>query len=231
MIKLNKSYTKKALALSICLFVLWGILGAGASIAWFTDTDEVQKNRFYFGDMELEVSHMLEDGSFEKVTAETRIFDDHALYEPGYTQVVYLKVKNKGDVPFDYRLAVDVNDVTIGTNIFGGRLYLPDYLKFGVEFSDDLDGLIRGVVADRVHAQGIARIDFPAEPVNNGAQYPLNTYSRIDEPALQPGAERYIALIVCMPESVGNEANYRGDVVPTVEMGITVAASQEGTLN
>ena len=229
--KFNKSYTKKALALSFCLMILWGILGAGASIAWFTDTDEVQKNRFYFGDMKVEVSYMTEDGSFDEVTAETRLFDDHALYEPGYTQVVYLKVKNRGDVPFDYRLAVDVNDVTIGRNVLGGRLYLPDYLKFGVEFSDDLDGLIRGVVADRVHAQGIAGISFPNEPAEGAAaQYPLNTYSRIDTPALQPGAERYIALVVCMPEEVGNEANYHGDVVPTVQMGITVAASQEGTL-
>ena len=79
---------------------------------------------------------MLEDGSFERIGSDTRIFDDHALYEPGYTQVVYLKVENTGDVPFDYRLAVDVNDVTIGTNVFGGKIYLPDYLKFGVIFAD-----------------------------------------------------------------------------------------------
>jgi len=47
---------------------------------------------------------------------------------------------------------------------------------------------------------------------------------------LQPGSERYIALIVRMPEEVGNAANYRGVIVPRVDLGITVKASQEGTL-
>jgi len=43
------------------------------------------------------------------------------------------------------------------------------------------------------------------------------------------GSSRYVALIVWMPEDVGNEANYmRGSVVPRVELGITVFAQQAG---
>ena len=59
---------------------------------------------------------------------------------------------------------------------------------------------------------------------------PLNVYSEKDSVVLQPDDERYIALIVRMPEIVGNAANYRGVIVPRVDLGITVKASQEGTL-
>ena len=37
---------------------------------------------------------------------------------------------------------------------------------------------------------------------------------------------RVAALIVRMPEEVGNVANYRGDTVPEVDLGITVKADQ-----
>ena len=37
----------------------------------------------------------------------------------------------------------------------------------------------------------------------------------------------YMAVIVCMPEEVGNEANYRGTVVPRVELGLIVSATQQ----
>jgi hypothetical protein len=43
---------------------------------------------------------------------------------------------------------------------------------------------------------------------------------------LQAGGDIYIALVVRMPEEVGNAANYRGETQPKVELGITVKADQ-----
>ena len=39
----KKPFKKIALALSLCLILLWTVLGTGASLAWFTDTDEEVK--------------------------------------------------------------------------------------------------------------------------------------------------------------------------------------------
>lgn len=36
--------------------------------------------------------------SYEEVTSATKLFDDAALWEPGYTQIAYLKVSNAGKV-------------------------------------------------------------------------------------------------------------------------------------
>lgn len=216
----KKSYTKIALTLSICLLMIWALLGTGTTIAWFTDTSEVQKNTFFIGDLDLVVSHKLEDGTYEEIESNTKVFDEEALYEPGYVQVVYLKVENKGDVPFEYKLSVDVNDVTVAQSVLGNDIYLPNYLKYGVLFGADEASLTRETV------KVIAENEFPGETMN----FPLNVYSEKDNVVLQPGSERYIALIVRMPEEVGNAANYRGVIVPRVDLGITVKASQEGTL-
>ena len=216
----KKSYTKIALTLSICLLMIWALLGTGTTIAWFTDTSETQKNTFFIGDLDLVVSHKLEDGTYEEIESDTKVFDDEALYEPGYVQVVYLKVENKGDVPFEYQLSVDVNDVTVAKSVLGNDIYLPNYLKYGVLFGADEAQLTRDT------AKLIAEKDFSEKAMN----VPLNVYSEKDSVVLQPNDERYIALIVRMPEIVGNAANYRGVIVPRVDLGITVKASQEGTL-
>ena len=216
----KKSYTKIALTLSICLLMIWALLGTGTTIAWFTDTSETQKNTFFIGDLDLVVSHKLEDGTYEEIESDTKVFDDEALYEPGYVQVVYLKVENKGDVPFEYQLSVDVNDVTVAKSVLGNDIYLPNYLKYGVLFGADEAQLTRDTT------KLIAEKDFPEKAMN----VPLNVYSEKDSVVLQPNDERYIALIVRMPEIVGNAANYRGVTVPRVDLGITVKASQEGTL-
>ncbi|MBQ8558587.1 MAG: hypothetical protein IJ439_01170 [Tyzzerella sp.] len=214
----KKSYTKIALTLSVCLVVIWALLGTGTTIAWFMDTTPVEKNTFLIGELDLVVSHKLEDGTYEEIQSDTEVFDEEALYEPGYVQVVYLKVENKGDVPFEYKLAVDVNGVTVSESVLGNDIYLPNHLKYGVLFGAD------EAVLARETAKVIAEKEFPGETLN----YPLNVYSEKDSVVVRPEGVRYIALIVRMPEEVGNVANYRGNKPPSVELGITVRAVQEG---
>ena len=204
-------YKRIALALSLCALIIWGILGTGASLAWFTDTSPEINNIFHFADFELVVSHRLTDGKWEEVDSQTKIFDEEALYEPGYVQVVYLKVENKGDRDFKFSTAVNVNGCTVATNVFGQRFMLQDYLKFGITTADSEDAM-KNSVPDRNAAVKLADM-------------PLHNYDT-ETAVLNPGATKYIALIVRMPEEVGNIANYRGDTVPKVELGITVKADQ-----
>ncbi len=204
-------YKKIALALSLCALVVWGILGTGASLAWFTDTSPEINNIFHFAEFDVEVSHRLTDGKWESIDGKTDIFDDEALYEPGYVQVVYLKVENKGTVPFKFFTSVNVNGCIEATNVFGQRFMLQDYLQFGITTADSEDAM-KNSVPNRDEAVKIANM-------------PLKNYAT-ETAILDPGATKYIALIVRMPEEVGDIANYRGDTVPKVELGITVKADQ-----
>ena len=207
----KRIYTQIALALSLCALIVWCILGTGASLAWFTDTSPEINNIFHFSEFDLVVSHRLTDGKWEEVDGQTKIFVEEALYEPGYVQVVYLKVENKGTVPFKFSTAVNVNGCIVATNVFGQDFMLQDYLKFGITTADSEDAM-KNSVPDRETAVEIADM-------------PLHNYDT-ETAVLEPGATKYIALIVRMPEEVGNVANYRGDTIPEVDLGITVKADQ-----
>ena len=207
----KRIYKQIALSLSLCALIVWCILGTGASLAWFTDTSPEINNIFHFAEFDLVVSHRLTDGKWEEVDSQTKIFDEEALYEPGYVQVVYLKVENKGTLPFEFYTAVNVNGCIEATNIFGQKFMLQDYLKFGLTTANTEDEM-KNSIPNREKAVEISDM-------------PLHNYST-DTAILSPGATKYIALIVRMPEEVGNVANYRGNTVPKVELGITVKADQ-----
>ena len=210
----RRIFTKTALALSVCLMIIWCILGTGSSIAWFVDESPEIRNNFNFAEFKLVVSHKTENG-YEEVESNTKIFDDEALYEPGYVQVVYLKIENKGTVGFNYDLAVVPNLQTIvrAKNVYGQDIYLPEFLKFGVVFADTEAELTQKLeTRDLAEQQATAALSsYTSKPDN-----------------LQAGREAFAAVIVRMPEEVGNAANYRDNKPPCVELGITVQAMQEG---
>lgn len=210
----RKIFTKTALVLSACLMILWCILGTGSSIAWFVDESPEIRNNFNFAEFDLVVSHKTETG-YEEVKTDTKIFNDEALYEPGYVQVVYLKIENKGTVAFNYDLAVVPNLQTIvrAKNVYGQDIYLPEILKFGVVFADT-EAELTQKLANRDLAEKLATTD-------------LSSYT--SEPDhLQAEGEAFVAVIVRMPREVGNAGNYRGNTPPSIELGITVQAMQEG---
>ena len=208
----KRIYKQIALALSLCALIVWCILGTGASLAWFTDTSPEINNIFHFAEFDLVVSHRLTDGKWEEVDSQTKIFDEEALYEPGYVQVVYLKVENKGTVPFKFDTAVNVNGCIKATNVFGQPFMLQEYLKFGLATANTEEEM-KNSIPDR---------DAAVEIANE----PLHNYYKSGSFELAPGKTKYIAMLVRMPEEIGNVANYRGDIVPEVDLGITVKADQ-----
>ncbi len=212
----RNQFHKKAMALSLCLMLMWAVLGTGTTIAWFTDTTSAIKNSFLIGEMDLDVFYKNDQMSqYAPVESETAVFRDDALYEPGFTQVVYLRIENNGEIDFEYKLSVDRHSYVDSVNVYGGKLHLPAYLRFGVVFAatePELDRKTAQTLADREMLQDLS----------------LNQYTKIDDVAVPVDGARYAALIVYMPEEVGNEANYRGADIPTVELGLTVFAQQAG---
>lgn len=208
----KRTYTRIALAVSVVIMILWGMMGTGASLAWFTDTDEEVKNIFHFAEFDLDVEYRTENGSWKSIEADTEVFDDKALYEPGYTQVVYLRIINNGTVPFDFKTAVSVSDYTVPTNVFGQKFHLQDYLKFGF-----------------VTADTEAEMDELVKTRQQAAECATNQLSNYSTEMAELDAKEtiYMALVVRMPEEVDNVANYRGDVIPRVELGIIVTATQK----
>lgn len=217
----KKKWTKAALAFSACLFVLWWALGTGATLAWFSDADEV-RNEFKIGLLKMDVSYRNDIVlDYKPLEGATKAFNDEALYEPGYTQVVYLRIDNTGDMAFDYKVAVTVEKYQNGENMWGDPIYLPDYLRYGVVFGLDEED-VKQQVKDRLEATTNAPNEWVA----------LDTWYEPSPYTFKPTDEfHYAALIIHMPEEVDNVANYRGAFQPRLELGITVSAQQVTNTN
>ncbi len=208
--KVNKRVGRVVLALGIAMLVLWGVLGAGTSLAWFYDESEEVNNVFNVAEFELAVSHKTENG-YEDIDSKSDIFDNEALYEPGYVEVIYLKLENEGTVPFDVKTAVAVKDYSTAVNVFGNTFNLQDYLKFGIVIADteeELDELLS------TREKAVAVADMP-----------LDSYET-DHVEIKAGKEKFVGLVVRMPESVANIANHKGDP-PTVDLMLVVTADQQ----
>ena len=211
----TRKYTRTGMILSLILLLIWSLLGTSATIAWFTHTPETARNHFVVGELSMDVFFKNDVVTeYTPLQDSTRVFHDRALYEPGYTQVVYVKVTNQGDVDFNYKFSVNMLSYTDSVSVTGEPLHLPEHLRYGVIFSADEAEL------DRALARENATEEMES--------YCLGELSKIDPQTLAAGQTRYAALVIFMPEEVDNAANHRGDT-PQVDMGITVYAQQAGT--
>ena len=115
-------------------------------------------------------------------------------------------------MPFDFKTAVIVTDYTEPTNVFGQKFLLQEYLKFGLTVANSEQEM-----DERVKTRELAAA-YATEK--------LSSYYT-DPAELKAQETVYMAVVVHMPESVNNIANYRGDTIPRVELGITVTATQK----
>lgn len=75
--------------------------------------------------------------SYEEVTSETKLFNDAALWEPGYTEVAYLKVSNAGSLALKYQMGVTVLNESVGKTKTNADINLSEHLQFKVVESDN----------------------------------------------------------------------------------------------
>lgn len=210
--------TKRALLTSVLALVLSLAMLAGTTFAWFTDTASTGVNRIVSGNLDVGLQYWGVDENGQKtwLTAENSedLFDKNALWEPGYTQIIYLRVANNGNLALTYAMQITPVHETVGVNVDGEEFKLSDYIKFGwMTFT--VDGAGAPVALDREAAQ---------TGVGEGAQLGTTLHRQAELP-LAADAEELVALVAWMPENVGNEANY-STVQPTIELSLKVLATQ-----
>ena len=207
--------TKSALISSVIALLLCFAMLVGSTFAWFTDSVTSANNIIKSGNLDIELEYAkVSDGKiteWDTVAGKDNIFDKNALWEPGRVEVVYLKVSNLGTLALKYQLGVNIVNEIGGKNVAGEDFMLSDHLVFKV------------VDLDSEPETAYTREEAVAEA---GTVKGLKDYNS-DTTALEVGGTDYVALIVYMPESVGNEANYRGDAIPTITLGVNLYATQQ----
>ena len=211
----NKRATKRALLTSIMALVMCVVMLVGTTFAWFTDTASTGVNKIQAGNLDIELAYKnsTTGGEFKKADKNTEVFKDGALWEPGHVEYVVLKVRNAGSLALKYKLGINIASETGSTNVLGNEFKLSDYIKFAV-----IEG--EANVADRTTLVAAAE-KVGSKLINEG----YSKESHLDT----KDANETVTLVVWMPTTVGNEANYKvaeGITAPSIDLGINVVATQ-----
>ena len=214
----NKRATKRALLTSVMALVMCVVMLVGTTFAWFTDTASTGVNKIQAGNLKMEVTYKnTVGGGFKEVDKATPVFNNDALWEPGHVEFAVLNVKNIGTLALKYKLGINIASETGSTNVYGNGFKLSDYIKFAV-----IDGESNNL-SDRDKLVAEAEKSESVAALNAG-------YTK--ENHLLAGTtdnEKVVTLVVWMPKSVGNEANYKvaeGITAPSIDLGINVVATQ-----
>ena len=128
----NKKATKRALLTSVMALVMCVVMLVGTTFAWFTDTASTGVNKIQSGNLDVKLMYSTDMQTWKEATDQTKLFDDNALWEPGYTQVVYLKVVNAGNLALKYEAGFSKNYTSNrGKNVNGDWYRVDNYLKIG----------------------------------------------------------------------------------------------------
>ena len=217
----NSKSTRRALLTSVLALLMCVTMLVGASFAWFTDTASTGVNKIQAGNLDIELAYKnsTTGGEFKKADKSTPVFDNNALWEPGHVEYVVLKVSNAGSLALKYKLGINIASETGSTNVDGKAFKLSDYIRFAVLDGDKTEG---GVDRDALVAAA-----------GNGAA--LNAGYTAENHLMATGtdnSQKVVTLVVWMPTTVGNEANYKkGAAAPSINLGINVVATQDTVEN
>jgi len=107
---MTKSKTTKRALLSSCvaLMLCFSML-LGTTYAWFTDSVTSVNNIIKSGTLDVEMHWKDVDGEWKNVEETPDPIFNYQYWEPGYVEIKYIKLKNVGDLAFEYALTVIPN--------------------------------------------------------------------------------------------------------------------------
>ena len=210
----NSKSTKRALLTSALALLMCVAMLVGATFAWFTDTASTGVNKIVSGNLDVKLMYSTDMQTWKEATDQTKLFDDNALWEPGYTQVVYLKIVNAGKLALKYEAGFSKNYTSNrGKNVNGDWYRVDNYLKIGTaetatKFANREDVWSAIAATEKTLAKDVMLTDGWIT-LNAGEE---------SEP---------FAVAIYMPTSVGNEANASRLRPSSVSgLGIEVRATQ-----
>ena len=210
----NSKSTKRALLTSVLALLMCVTMLVGATFAWFTDTASTGVNKIQAGNLDVKLMYSTDMQTWKEATDQTKLFDDNALWEPGYTQVVYLKIVNAGNLALKYEAGFSKNYTSNrGKNVNGDFYRVDNYLKIGT------------VQTETKFANREAVWSAISATEKTLAKDVMLTDGWITLNAKEESAP--FAVAIYMPTSVGNEANASRLRPSSVSgLGIEVRATQ-----
>lgn len=167
----KKMYLQSVMALVLCISML-----IGTTFAWFSDSVTSRNNVITSGNLDLEMywTDDLDSGEWYNVEDEEHntIFN-YDNWEPGYTDVKYIKLVNAGSLALNYQLSIDsqsgIGKLAEVINVY----YINDGVN--IEKRSDLDqlnaiGLLSNVMDGGATANGTLLAANQQSPLHNSGE-------------------------------------------------------------
>lgn len=203
--------TTKQLFVSVVLLIVCILMLLGTTFAWFTDNATSPDNKVEAGTLDVQLC-MYNGTEYENIgdsakpifgKADSLVAQNDAqdtLWEPGKTQVVYLKIVNNGSLDLKYKVSIDVKDNADDKDLYKALEYAIDVGVDSTMAAPLWDGGKKVIPGNNVDTTDVK---LPAKEEGSTAH------------------EHYFTLSVHMLEEAGNV--YQGGYV---EFDIKVAATQ-----
>lgn len=222
---MTKKSTKSRLLLSVLALMMSLSMFAGSTFAWFTDSVSSVNNIIKSGNLDVVLEYKTDWADEWKVVGEDPIFNEDALYEPGYVETVFLRISNAGSLALKYDLSVSIVDEIPGTNVYGESFKLSDSLQIGAysqaEYNDAHN------YADILMPFMFGTREAAKSNITNFTKLSAVSYAGTAPVLPDETSAQVMALVLTMPEAVGNEANYKtGTTPPQVILGVNLFATQ-----
>ena len=185
MTKTKRSLFNSAISLLLCFSML-----LGSTFAWFTDVATSNSNVVQSGNLNAEMYYsdeLLDAGSDEWKNADGVPVFTYDNWEPGYTDVKYVKIANEGNLSFKWRLSIEAaGEMSKLADVIDVYYVNPVTEKVTTVNGKTSVGTLTGVVENR--------------KTTDGALLPNGTY----ETGYTTGAT-VLAIALHMKEDAGNE--------------------------
>jgi len=186
----------------------------GTTFAWFTDSVTSAGNVIKSGNLDIDVQYTLDGENWADLDGANDLFQN-GLWEPGHTEVIALKIENKGSLALKYTASMNIVKEAIGKTSDGKDIVLSEILTVGTLVQE----------ANQIGEISV-ELAFKNENMFKGtAAFKASNVLRENQDLL-PGSAHYVIIKVDMAETVGNEANHNGVNIPSIEFGINVFATQ-----
>ena len=200
----RRSFVTSLVALLLCFSMLMG-----TTFAWFTDSVTSENNIIKSGTLKVTMEYT-DDWNGTWTDASTGKMFNYQYWEPGYSEVKYVKITNAGDLAFKFRLDIipsmlpAAGDPNLADVI---DVYMLNPVTGAIDANTVMDsvGTLSSLMSDKDGAaSGILLPDATKGSVDADAmKQTLNLTD--DQFAAIPAGEIIVALKLTMKETAGNE--------------------------
>ena len=198
----NMKATKRALVSSVLALFLCFAMLLGTTYAWFTDEVSSANNIIQTGTLDIEMYYGNAADNLTKVDENTPAIFNYKHWEPGYTEVKYVKIVNAGSLAFKFKL-----DIVPNIQPADGEPNLAEVID--VYMFDPTATVGRAEIEAATPVGTLADLMAEADGAAHGVLLPAagkgtDDYN-LNENANTPAGEITYCIVLKMQEDAGNE--------------------------